>query len=133
VSSILSETGDRGYRARAGGLGDTAAGHWRNINEDMTAVTRARIYQPSRTAMQSGRGKTGYWLLEFEPGARKVNDPLMGWVGCADTRNQVRMRFPTQDEAVAFAERNGLTYVVEKPAPHRTRPKSYAETFFRLD
>lgn len=96
-------------------------------------MTRARIFQPSKTAMQSGRGKIGLWLLEFEPTGQKFNDPLMGWVGSSDTRNQIHLRFDTQEEAIAFAERNGLSYVVEKPAPHRLKPKSYAETFFRID
>ena len=27
----------------------------------------ARIYRPSKTAMQSGRAKTKDWVLEFEP------------------------------------------------------------------
>ncbi len=28
---------------------------------------RARIYQPAKTAMQSGRALTKRWLLEYEP------------------------------------------------------------------
>ena len=30
---------------------------------------RARIYQPAKTAMQSGTAKTKTWLLEYEPDA----------------------------------------------------------------
>ena len=92
-------------------------------------MTAVRIFQPTKTAMQSGRANTRSWVIEFEPGAPKVNDPLMGWVGSADVRGQVRLRFPSRDEAIAFAERNGLAYRVQEPAVRRPKPKSYAENF----
>lgn len=88
-----------------------------------------RIYQPSRTAMQSGRRKTQQWVLEFEAEAPTVPDPLMGWNGSADTRRQIRLEFESCEEAVAYAERNGLRYRLSPPHRHRIRPKSYAENF----
>ncbi len=92
-------------------------------------MPEARIYQPARTAMQQGRAKTKHWLLEFVQSKPKVLDPLMGWTGSADTRQQVRMAFDSKEEAVAFAERNGIAYRVEEPKPPRPRRKSYAENF----
>ena len=92
-------------------------------------MTRARIFQPAKTAMQSGRAKTRKWVLEFEPGAPRVNDPLMGWVGSADTRGQVRLRFDGRDDAIAYAERHGLDFVVQDPNVRKIRAKSYAENF----
>lgn len=88
-----------------------------------------RIYQPSKTAMQSGRGKTHKWRLEFEPDSPIVADPLMGWKGSSDTRRQVQLDFDTCEEAVAYAERNGLRYRVRMPQQPAIRPKSYAENF----
>ncbi len=88
-----------------------------------------RIYQPAKTAMQSGRAKTRYWLLEFEPGAAKQRDRLMGWCGSRDMLDEVRLKFPTAEDAIAFAEKNGLDYRVQAPRAHRTRPKSYADNF----
>ncbi len=88
-----------------------------------------RIYQPAKTAMQSGRAKTRYWLLEFEPGAAKQRDRLMGWCGSRDMLDQVRIKFPSAADAIAFAEKNGLDYRVQAPRAHRTRPKSYADNF----
>jgi hypothetical protein len=79
--------------------------------------------------MQSGMRNTRHWVLEFEPGARRVTDPLMGWIGSTDTRAQVRLRFDTQEEAIAYAERNGLGYRVIEPQPRVIRPKNYAENF----
>lgn len=79
--------------------------------------------------MQSGRGRTQYWVLEFEPGDRPVVDPLMGWTGSADTRRQIRLTFERQEDAVAFAEKHGLAYDVHTPRARTLKPKSYAENF----
>ncbi len=89
----------------------------------------ARIYRPARTAMQAGAGNTRDWVLEFEPAAPDVIDPLMGWTGSTDTQAQVRLRFATKDEAVAFAEKRGLAYRVFEPKEATLKPKSYADNF----
>ena len=91
----------------------------------------ARIYQPSKTATQSGRAKTKHWVLEMEPASPKQPDPLIGWIGSDDTTQQVQLRFPDMDSAVAFARKNGIEYRVFKPRERIVRPKSYAENFIR--
>ena len=88
-----------------------------------------RIYKPAKTAMQSGRGKTHQWILEFQPDARIDPDPLMGWSGSSDTRAQVRLRFDSCEEAVAHAEKNGWTYTIQTPRERRVMPKAYADNF----
>lgn len=92
-------------------------------------MTDVRIYQPTKTAMQSGRRNTKQWLVVFESGERRGIDPLMGWTSSAETRTQLRLRFADRDEAVAFAERNGLSYEVCEPRATTIRPKSYADNF----
>lgn len=92
-------------------------------------MPKVRIYQPAKTAMQSGRAKTRHWLLEYEPIAAQRPDSLMGWSGHGDTRRQVKLRFETREEAIAFAERRGMEYEVEEPRVRKTRPKSYADNF----
>ncbi|WP_206929654.1 ETC complex I subunit [Roseococcus thiosulfatophilus] len=96
----------------------------------MTALAPlARIHSPPRNAMQSGRANTGGWLLEYAPTPQAL-DPLMGWVGRGDTRNQVRLRFPTLEAAVAFAEARGISYEVAPPPAERPiKPKVYADNF----
>ena len=89
----------------------------------------ARIYQPAKTAMQSGEARTKEWVLDFEPGARQEADPLMGWTSSADTQAQVRLEFATKGEAIAYATRNGLAYVVMEPKPRRLVRKAYADNF----
>lgn len=88
-----------------------------------------RIYQPAKTAMQSGRRNTNKWILEFEPGSRKETDTLMGWVGSRDMQGQVRMRFDTREDAIAFAKKNGLSFTTADPKKRRIKPKSYADNF----
>jgi len=68
-------------------------------------------------------------VLEFAVAERQQTDPLMGWVGSGDTQNQVRLRFDTREQAIAYAEANGLAYDIEEPKPDRIKPKSYADNF----
>ena len=89
----------------------------------------ARIYRPTKTAMQSGRANTRKWQLDYEPATPRRPDPLMGWSSAQDTLNQIKLRFATLDEAVAYAKRKGLDYVVIEPHERTPKPKSYAENF----
>ncbi|MDR6787540.1 hypothetical protein J2Y58_000881 [Sphingomonas sp. BE138] len=89
----------------------------------------ARIYQRPKNAMQSGKARTDHWQLEFEPGEPKRPDPLTGWAGSGDTRDQIRLSFPTCEAAVAYAEAQGLAYAVI-PTPTKTlKLQSYADNF----
>ncbi|MFM9942617.1 MAG: ETC complex I subunit [Hyphomicrobiaceae bacterium] len=89
----------------------------------------ARIYRPAKTAMQSGQARTKDWLLEHEPSAARQIDPLMGWTGSTDTRGQVKLAFDSKEDAIAYAEKNGLAYVVVEPKSRKPVKKSYADNF----
>ncbi|HQF29838.1 MAG TPA: ETC complex I subunit [Hyphomicrobiales bacterium] len=89
----------------------------------------ARIYRPTKTAMQSGRAKTHRWLLEFEPSAPRSADPLMGWTSSSDMTSQVRMFFASKEEALAYAEKHGIDFVLTEPKERRAKAISYAENF----
>ena len=89
----------------------------------------ARIYRPSRTATQSGIGKAKFWLLEFEPKEARRIDPLMGWTGSGDMARQVRLNFSTKEEAITYAEKNGLSYLVEEAKPTPRKIVSYSDNF----
>jgi hypothetical protein len=88
-----------------------------------------RIYQPAKTAMQSGRANTRRWVLEFEPAEPRELDPLMGWTSSGDTSRQLRLQFDSKEEAIAYAQQRGLAYVLLEPPPGRIRPKSYSDNF----
>ena len=89
----------------------------------------ARIFQRPKNAMQSGRALTDRWQLEFEPAEAKRPDPLTGWAGSGDTRDQLRLRFPTAEAAIAYCEREGLAFSIV-PAPEKTlKLQAYADNF----
>jgi len=89
----------------------------------------ARIFRPAKTAMQSGKAKTGNWILEFEPEKPRKIDPLMGYTTSGDMRSQIRLTFETKEEAIAYAEKNGVAYTVQEPKEAKRRQISYAENF----
>lgn len=92
---------------------------------------RARIYQPAKTAMQSGTAKTHGWVLEFGQSAAREVDPLMGWTGSADTQAQVRLRFDSREAAEAYAAAKGWEFDVVEPHARKPniRPRGYGENF----
>ena len=90
----------------------------------------ARIFRPSKTAMQSGRAKAAEWVLEFEPSDARRSDPLMGWPVTSDTESsQVRLVFATKEEAVRYAETHGIAFQLIDPAPAKRIIKAYADNF----
>lgn len=89
----------------------------------------ARIYKPAQTAMQSGQGKTRDWVLDYEPEEPRVVESLMGWTSSGDMKGQLRLRFDTKEEAVAYAERHGIPYQVFEAKPSARRGLSYADNF----
>jgi hypothetical protein len=92
---------------------------------------RARIYQPARTATQSGNARSQHWVLEYAPASRREVDPLMGWTSSDDTQSQVRLTFDTKDEALAYAEAHGIDAIVREPKKRAAniRPRGYGENF----
>jgi hypothetical protein len=89
----------------------------------------ARIYRPAKTAMQSGKGNTKDWVLEFEPASARRSDPLMGWTQSSDMDGQVRLSFDTQEEAVRYAQTHGLAFQVVDPKPAKRIIKAYSDNF----
>ena len=89
----------------------------------------ARIYKPSKTAMQSGQAATKDWLLEFEPEEPRTIEPLMGWTSSGDMKQQVKLTFDTKEEAIAYCEQHGIAYQVFEPEPVKRRIMSYSDNF----
>ena len=95
----------------------------------VSSMPNARIYQIPKNAMQSGRAKTHTWMLEFEPAEPKQADPLTGWAGSGETREQVKLKFPSLDAATDYATREGIAFHVV-PAPERKlKLQAYADNF----
>jgi hypothetical protein len=90
---------------------------------------QVRIYQPAKNAMQSGKAQTHQWVLEFPPAAARTADPLMGWTSSTDTQRQVKLKFETKEEAIAYAEKQGLPYLLEESSPRNPQVQPYADNF----
>lgn len=89
----------------------------------------ARISQLDRKTTQSGRANEGLWLLEFERTQAQQPDPLTGWNGSGDTDTQVRLTFRSREDAIAYADRNGIAYHVIAASPVKLKIQAYADNF----
>jgi hypothetical protein len=92
-------------------------------------MTVARIIEEQRKTTQSGKAGQGRWNLEFERQQPQRPDPLTGWNGSGDTNTQVRLRFDTKEEAMAYAERKGLQVHLVPSAPVAMKIQAYADNF----
>jgi hypothetical protein len=89
----------------------------------------ARIFKPSKTAMQSGRAKTKDWVLEFAPQSARLPDPLMGWSVTTDPQRLVSLSFDTKEQAIEYAEKHGIPFRLIEPKLARPVIKAYADNF----
>ena len=89
----------------------------------------ARISKPAKNAMQSGKMKTREWQLDYEPELPRAVEPLMGWTSSADMKQQITLRFPTKDEAIAYCERKGIAYQLIEPKQSAHRQVAHADNF----
>ena len=93
-------------------------------------MKRAKIFIPTKTAMQSGRGKTKKWILSFETKNTKTN-PLMGWESGEDTLSEVILEFSSKEKAINYAKKNNILYQVIEPKKSNFIIKSYADNFLK--
>ena len=93
-------------------------------------MKKAKIYIPTKTAMQSGKGKQKKWVLKFDTKDTKIN-PLMGWESSTDTLEEVILRFTSKEKAIEYAKNNSISYRVIEPKTNKFVIKSYADNFLK--
>ena len=93
-------------------------------------MKKAKIYKPTKTAMQSGMRNTKNWLLEFDTLNTGIN-PLMGWETSKDTMSEVKLEFSTKDQAVNYAKKNNIDYYIIEPQKRKIIKKSYSDNFLK--
>ena len=93
-------------------------------------MKKAKIYIPSKTATQSGRGKTKKWLMKFET-RHEVTNPLMGWQSSDDTMGEVTLEFSTKEKAIQYAKNNNIQIEIIQPKKSNFIIKSYAQNFLK--
>ena len=67
-------------------------------------MKKAKIYKPSKTAMQSGLKKFDKWVIEFITNDTSIN-PLMGWESSDDTYSEINLEFSSKDLAIEYAKK----------------------------
>ena len=100
------------------------------IYQSNKKMKKAKIYIPTKTAMQSGRGKQRKWVLKFDTKDTKVN-PLMGLESSTDNLEEVVLRFSTKEKAVEYAKKNDIYYKIIEPKKNEFVIKSYADNFLK--
>ena len=93
-------------------------------------MKKAKIYKPSKTAMQSGLKKFDKWIIEFitkDPG----KNPLMGWESSSDTYSELNLEFKSKNLAIEYAKKNNIDFEVIEPKERKIIKKSYADNFTR--
>ena len=93
-------------------------------------MRKAKIYKPTKTAMQSGMKNTKNWLLEFDTLNTGV-DPLMGWENSKDTMSEIKLKFSTKEQAINYAKKNNIEYYLVQPKKRKIVKKSYSDNFLK--
>ena len=93
-------------------------------------MRKAKIYKPSKTAMQSGKGNTKNWLLVFDTLNNSTN-PLMGWETSKDTMSEVKLEFLTKEQAINYAKKNNIEYYIIESQKLKIIKKSYSDNFLK--
>tara|TARA_B100000029_G_scaffold436093_1_gene450525 strand:- start:379 stop:660 length:282 start_codon:yes stop_codon:yes gene_type:complete len=88
----------------------------------------AKIYRPSKTAMQSGLKKFDKWVIEFVTEKTGIN-PLMGWESSTDTLNELNLKFSSKESAIEYAKKNKIKYELIDSNDRKIVKKSYADNF----
>ena len=93
-------------------------------------MKKAKIFKPSKTAMQSGLAKSDKWVIEYitdEPGI----NPLMGWESSTDTLSELKLEFSSKEKAIGYAKKNKIEYEIIEENKRKIIKKSYSDNFTR--
>ena len=91
-------------------------------------MKKAKIYIPTKNAMQSGLGKADKWIIEFNSENTGIN-PLMGWESSTDTLSELKLEFATKELAIEYANKNKIDFEVVEPQKRKIIKKAYADNF----
>ena len=93
-------------------------------------MSKAIIYIPNKSPMQSGTAKNNKWILEFitkDP----TKNPLMGWESSSDTLTELRLEFSSKELAINYANKKKINFDLIEPKKRKTVKKSYADNFLK--
>ncbi len=88
-----------------------------------------KIYQPTKTAMQSGRGKIKKWIVEYVSNEIPEKDPLMGWNSSNDSKSQIKIYFDNKESAIEWVKKNNYQFEIIENQVRKIKPKNYSDNF----
>ena len=91
-------------------------------------MKKAKIYKPSKSAMQSGLKKFDKWVIEFISEKTGIN-PLMGWESSSDTYSEINLEFKSKELAIEYAKKNKIDFEIVESQKRKIVKKSYADNF----
>ena len=91
-------------------------------------MKKAKIFKPTKTAMQSGLAKTRKWVIEYIVDQPGVN-PLMGWESSTDTLSELKLEFSSMENAIEYAKKNTIEFEVVEENKRKIVKKSYSDNF----
>ena len=91
-------------------------------------MKKAKIFKPSKTAMQSGLAKTEKWIIEYITEQPGIN-PLMGWESSTDTLTELKLEFSSKDKAIEYAKKNKIEFELIEEKKRKKIIKSYSDNF----
>ena len=86
------------------------------------------IYKNKKSPTQSGKLHKDFWILEHINSKGVKTDLLTGWK-TTETNLIKNMKFFTKEEAILYAENNGLDFELLKEVNREMSNKSYADNF----
>ncbi len=93
-------------------------------------MKKAKIYKPSKTALQSGTKKYDKWIIEYITEKPGIN-PLMGWESSTDTLTELKLEFSTKELAVEYAKKNKINFEIIEPKIRKIIKKSNTDNIMK--
>ena len=87
------------------------------------------IYKGSKTPTQSGNAKTKFWYIKFDEDFIYEEDFMTGWKGNTAPINNIKIKFSTLEQAIAYAENKNYKYQVLNESKGKLNVKSYSDNF----
>ena len=91
-------------------------------------MKKAKIFKPTKTAMQSGLAKSDKWVIEYIVDQPGIN-PLMGWESSTDTLTELKLEFSSKDKAIEYAKKNQIEFEIIEENKRKIVKKSYSDNF----
>ena len=89
------------------------------------------IFQPTKSAMQSGLKNSRRWCLSNNDINESFINSIFCWNGSSNPEKQIKLFFDDLESAINFAKKNDYDFEVQIPNKRSLIKKSYAENFVK--